>query len=62
MKVLCRIIVVYILFFILVCNVYALNDTSKASVVIDADSGRILYDNNKDNKRLIASTTNIMTT
>jgi len=30
-------------------------------IVMDMDSGRILYENNKDNKMLIASTTKIMT-
>ena len=30
-------------------------------VVMDLDSGRILYENNKDKKMLIASTTKIMT-
>lgn len=44
-----------------ISNIYALSDTSKSSVVIDMDSGRILYDNNKDEKRLIASITKIMT-
>lgn len=39
--------------------VYA--DTSRSSVVIDMDSGRILYENNKDERRLIASITKIMT-
>ena len=36
-------------------------DTSYSSVVIDMDSGRILYEKNKDDKRLIASITKIMT-
>lgn len=36
-------------------------DTSKSSIVMDIDSGRILYSKNKDEKRLIASITKIMT-
>lgn len=36
-------------------------DSSKSSIVMDIDSGRILYSNNKDEKRLIASITKIMT-
>lgn len=42
-------------------NTYALNDTAKSSIVIDMDSGRILYEKNPNEKRLIASTTKIMT-
>lgn len=41
-------------------NVFA-KDTSHSSIVMDMDSGRILYDNNKDDQALIASTTKIMT-
>ncbi len=41
-------------------NVFA-KDTAKSSIVMDVDSGRILYKNNVDDKRLIASTTKIMT-
>ncbi|MCI8347294.1 MAG: D-alanyl-D-alanine carboxypeptidase [Bacilli bacterium] len=36
-------------------------DSSKSSIVMDIDSGRILYSNNKDDTRLIASITKIMT-
>ena len=42
-------------------NVFALSDTSKSSIVMDVDSGRILYQKNSHEKRLIASTTKIMT-
>ncbi len=41
--------------------VNAVSDTATSSVVIDMDSKRILYEKNKDEKRLIASITNIMT-
>lgn len=37
-------------------------DTAKSSIVMDLDSGRVLYENNADEERLIASITNIMTT
>ena len=40
---------------------YAIN-ISASIVVMDADSGRILYSQNKDERKLIASTTKIMTT
>lgn len=36
-------------------------DTSRSSVVMDIDSGRVLYSNNMNEKRLIASITKIMT-
>lgn len=42
-------------------NIYAFTDTSKSSVVMDIDSGRILYQKNMNEKRLIASITKIMT-
>ncbi len=47
--------------FLIPINVCAKIDTSKSSIVMDIDSGRILYSNNKDEKRLIASITKIMT-
>lgn len=42
-------------------NVWAVSDTSTSSVVLDMNSKRILYAKNKDEKRLIASITKIMT-
>ena len=36
-------------------------DYSSSSIVIDKNSGRILYQNNSHEKRLIASTTKILT-
>ena len=36
-------------------------DTSKSSIVMDIDSNRVLYEKNANEKRLIASTTKIMT-
>lgn len=55
----------YMFFLILILltpiSVSAKMDTSKSSIVMDIDSGRILYKNNIHEKRLIASTTKIMT-
>ncbi len=55
----------YIVILILLClfplKVHALNDTSKSSIVMDLDSGRILYQKNAEEKRLIASITKILT-
>ena len=42
-------------------NCYAITDTSKASILMDVDSGRVLYERNPDKERLIASITKIMT-
>ena len=47
-----------IIFFILI--LFSIN-VQASIVVMDADSGRILYSQNKDEKKLIASTTKIMT-
>ena len=42
-------------------NIFSLEVTSKSAILMDEDSGRILYAENIDDKRLIASTTKIMT-
>ncbi len=42
-------------------NIMALTDTSKSSIVMDIDSGRILREKDSNTERLIASTTKIMT-
>ena len=54
----------YMFFFLLLLfpiSVNAKMDTSTSSIVMDMDSKRILYSKNKDEKRLIASITKIMT-
>lgn len=45
--------------FLIPLNTFAVSCNN--CIVMDMDSGRILYENNKDKKLLIASTTNIMT-
>ena len=55
-----KIVLLIILFFI-TTNVYAISDTAKSTVVIDNESKRVLYEKNKDEQRLIASITKIMT-
>ena len=42
-------------------SVFAFTDTAKSTVVMDIDSGRVLYQKNMNDRRLIASTTKIMT-
>ncbi len=51
----------FLLLFLLPLNVLALTDTAAAAMVMDIDSGRVLYENNADEPRLIASITKIMT-
>ena len=50
------IFLIFLIFFPL--SVFA----STSVVALDIDSGRVLYQNNCNEKKLIASTTNIMTT
>lgn len=51
-----KIILIGLMIFLFNCNVYASN-----TIVMDIDSGRILYENNAYERRLIASITKIMT-
>ena len=53
--------VLLLVLFLFPINSFAKMDYSKSSIVMDIDSGRILYKNNINEKRLIASTTKIMT-
>ena len=52
---------IVLLLLLIPINVYALSVPSKSAILIDQDSGRILYSKNINEKRLIASTTKIMT-
>ena len=54
-----KIIVLLILLFPIDC--FSLSVPSKSAILIDQDSGRILYSKNINDRRLIASTTKIMT-
>ena len=47
--------------YIIIPSVYASTDTAYEYVLMDMDSGRVLASKNKDNPRLIASITKIMT-
>ena len=55
-----KILLIFVIF-IFPFNTFAISDSSRSSIVIDIDSGRVLYENNKDEKLLIASITKIMT-
>lgn len=51
-----------LLTFFLFCLPFTVSaDTAKSTIVMDSDSGRILYEKNANQKRLIASITKIMT-
>ena len=55
---------IILLLFLIPLNVFGKEDTfdtAKSSIVMDLDSGRVLYENNADEERLIASITKIMT-
>ena len=43
------------------CRALALSTSATAAILMDVDSGRVLYEQNADRKMLIASTTKIMT-
>ena len=57
-------ILVVLVLFLIPLNVFSKEDTfdtARSSIVMDLDSGRVLYENNADEERLIASITKIMT-
>ena len=56
-----KIIFFFIIFLLFITNVNAISTPSRSAIMIDQDSGRILYSKNINEKRLIASTTKIMT-
>lgn len=56
-----KIFTILFLFFLFSSNVKALSVPSNNAILIDQDSGRVLYSKNANSARLIASTTKIMT-
>ena len=56
-----KIIVFFCFFLLFKTNCFALMDTSHSSIVMDIDSGSILYQKDSNTRRLIASTTKLMT-
>ena len=54
--------IIFLLIIIIIpLNVHAVNINSSNLIAMDLDSGRIFYEKNKDEKKLIASTSKIMT-
>lgn len=56
-----KIILIFIIFLVSISNTFALNINSESLIAQDINSGRIFYEKNSEDKRLIASTTKIMT-
>ncbi len=54
-------IVIILILFLMPISVFAISDTAKSTILMDMDSGRVLYSKNADEQRLIASITKIMT-
>ena len=57
-------VLVILLLFLVPLNVFSKEDTfdtARSSIIVDLNSGRVLYENNADDVRLIASITKIMT-
>ena len=54
-------LVIWLLFSIYPCQAIAVGTSAAAAILVDADSGRVLYEQNADARMLIASTTKIMT-
>ena len=54
---------IYLLLIIILTpkNITAISDSGESTIVMDIDSGRILYQKNSNSEMLIASTTKIMT-
>lgn len=46
---------------LMTCHVSAVSTSATSAILVDAESGRVLYEQNADAKMLIASTTKIMT-
>ena len=57
----CALLAALILFSISPCRVRAIGTSASAAILMDADSGRVLYEQNADRQMLIASTTKILT-
>lgn len=60
-RILCCLAVVLLLYGIFPCQACAVNTSATSAILVDVNSGRVLYEQNADAKMLIASTTKIMT-
>lgn len=60
-KVLTFLISTLLLFSVIPCQAFAVSTSATSAILVDVDSGRVLYEQNADAKMLIASTTKILT-
>lgn len=60
-RILCCFVVLTALYGILPCHACAIETSAASAILVDVNSGRVLYEQNADAKMLIASTTKIMT-
>ena len=60
-KHLCGCLAVLLMLVFFPCRAAAVSTSATSAILVDADSGRVLYEQNADAKMLIASTTKIMT-
>lgn len=58
---LCCTLAALCLYSIFPCRILAVETSAASAILMDADSGRVLYEHNADRKMLIASTTKILT-
>ena len=58
---LCSMAAFVLAFSIFPCQSLAVSTSATSSILVDVDSGRVLYEHNADAKMLIASTTKILT-
>ena len=58
---LCCTLAALCLYSIFPCRILAVETSAASAILMDADSGRVLYERNADRKMLIASTTKILT-
>lgn len=57
-----KIVVILCLLCLLPSSVMALTDQARSSILVDTDSGRVLYSKNSNEVRSVASISKIMTT
>lgn len=57
----CGLLTVLLLFSIFPCQTHAVSTSASSAILVDVDSGRVLYEQNADARMLIASTTKILT-
>ncbi len=60
-RILCCLTAVLLLYSVFPCRSYAVSTSAASAILVDVNSGRVLYEQNADAKMLIASTTKIMT-